>query len=131
MSVTALVVGIGCVQILTLILCGVLWWQLQKQELIISRLSAQGAEPAAEPQAPQEAENSGRDFASEYREAEIRASLQTAGAARTSPTEKYKYVACMADKGVGAEDLAQSFGISSYEAEQLMNLSRLANGSQG
>ena len=131
MSVTALVVSIGIVQILTLILCGVLWWQLQKQELTINRISPSQKEPAAEPQAPQEAEDRGGDFAREYREAEIRASLQTAGATRTSPTEKYKYVACMADKGLDADDLAHSFGISSYEAEQLVNLSRLANGSQG
>jgi hypothetical protein len=130
MNVGALIMAMGCVQILTLILCGILWWYLLRQERGINYLrseleSAQFQESASEP-----TEKEGQTFQSEYREAEIKAALQTGGSPQHSPTEKYKYVACMADKGLAVEDLAHSFGISSYEAEQLVNLSRLANGTR-
>ena len=133
MDIGALVISMGCVQILTLILCCVLWWCLFRQERTIHRLSTRQAPEPREASGSSEngeAAEEKKSFRSEYREAEIRASLQTAGSTRHSPTEKYKYVACMADKGLGVEDLARSFGISSYEAEQLVNLSRLAKGAQ-
>ncbi|MCF8031352.1 MAG: hypothetical protein K9J48_01820 [Desulfohalobiaceae bacterium] len=130
MDIGALVISIGCVQILTLVLCGVLWWCLLRQERTIHNLRTRYATTQSEASSSEGTAEEDKSFHSEYREAEIRASLQTAGSTRHSPTEKYKYVACMADKGLGVDDLARSFGISSYEAEQLVNLSRLANGTQ-
>lgn len=131
MNMSMLVMSLGGVQILTLILCGILWWYLVRQERIINSMRAEmdGGRQDDTVTEPSEAEE--QTFQREYREAEIKASLQTSGATRHSPTEKYKYVACMADKGLEVEDLARSFGISSYEAEQLVNLSRLANGAEG
>ncbi|MEF8823124.1 MAG: hypothetical protein V5A14_01980 [Desulfohalobiaceae bacterium] len=117
MNIGMLVMSLGGVQVLTLILCGILWWYFLRQERIINSMRSElesGRQNDTDTE-PSEAEE--QTFQSEYREAEIKASLQTSGATRHSPTEKYKYVACMADKGLGVEDLARSFGISSYEAE--------------
>lgn len=130
MSINALVISIGCIQILTLVLCGVLWWYLLRQERTIYRMATLQDNSKQEASASKEPAEEEKSFREEYRDAEIRASLQTTRASRGNPTEKYKYVASMADKGLGVEDLAHSFGISSYEAEQLVNLSRLANGTQ-
>jgi len=128
MNVGALIMAMGSVQILTLILCGILWWYLLRQERGINHLRSKLESAQLQGSASEPTEKEGQTFQSEYREAEIKAALQTGGSPQHSPTEKYKYVAWMADKGLGVEDLAHSFGISSYEAEQLVNLSRLANG---
>lgn len=135
MGVYAIVIGIGGVQIMTLVLCGILWWFLIKQERSLHWLSSQLKEQAAAEESTREtvqpefaeAEQESGEFGREFREAELKASLQMAVSTRQNPMDKYKYVASMADKGLGVEDLAHSFGISSYEAEQLVNLSRLAN----
>lgn len=130
MNIDMLVMSLGGVQVLTLILCGILWWYLLRQERIINSMRSELETGRQKNTVSEPSEAEEQTFQSEYREAEIKASLQTSGATRHSPTEKYKYVACMADKGLGVEDLARSFGISSYEAEQLINLSRLANGAE-
>jgi len=130
MNTDILVMSLGFVQILTLILCGVLSFYLLRQEQLIRRLRADRTETSEESHASGEAAEEKKSFQKECREAEMRASLHTAGSTRHSPTEKYKYVACMADKGLDTDDLARSFGISSYEAEQLVNLSRLASRTQ-
>lgn len=130
MNIGMLVMGLGGVQILTLIISGILWWYLLRQERIINFMRSELESGRQNNTVPEPSESEEQTFQSEYREAEIKASLQTSGATRHSPTEKYKYVACMADKGLGVDDLASSFGISRYEAEQLINLSRLANGAE-
>jgi hypothetical protein len=130
MGVYAIVIGFGGVQLLTLCLCGVLWWFLIKQErsihLLSSRLRNAEVAETGKTQQPESFSEEESEFSREFREAELKANLQMAGSVRPNTMDKYKYVASMADKGLGVEDLAQSFGISSYEAEQLVNLSRLA-----
>ncbi len=137
MGVYAIVIGIGSVQIMTLMLCGVLWWFLVRQErslqLLSTKLKERGeAEASHESPQPELTQQKPDEFGRQLREAELKASLQMAVSTQQNPMDKYKYVASMADKGLGVEDLAQSFGISSYEAEQLVNLSRMANsGAEG
>ena len=131
MSVYAMLIGMGGLQVLTLVFCGFLAWGLLRQERTPQE-PGRVQEPTSGSATPGGVYGDGekREFGSEFREARLRETLQTAGRTRQDLSEKYKYVACMADKGLGSEDLAQAFGISSYEAEQLVNLSRLAGSVQ-
>lgn len=47
---------------------------------------------------------------------------------RIKPPERYQFVRSMANNGLDAEEIATILSISTHEAEQLVNLSKLADG---
>lgn len=49
------------------------------------------------------------------------------GYSQISAPERYLYIRSLAQNGMGAKEIAAILSISSHEAEQLVNLSRLAN----
>jgi len=125
------IILIGIIQILTLAICGYLWCYLYRQEKYLNKFTQKIESKIQDIKIKQEEEdnNNNKDFKKEFYEANIKASRQMAGGYEKIP-EKYKYVVSVAEQGMGIEDLAKTFGISSYEVEQLVNLSRLAKNSQ-
>ncbi len=73
-------------------------------------------------------------FENSLKEAEIttnlqkpRLSLQKATHTKQNNQDKYKYIQTLSGSGMAAEEIAKVLSISSNEAEQLVNLSKLAN----
>lgn len=73
-------------------------------------------------------------FAKSLQEAEIttnlqkpRLSLQKATQTKHNNKDKYQYIQTLSGSGMASEDIAKVLSISSNEAEQLVNLSKLAN----
>lgn len=123
------IILIGLIQILTLSICGYLWYYLYRQEKYLNEFSQKIESKVQDIKNKEKTENTNRDFQNEFYKANIKANRQIAGGYEKVP-EKYKYVVSVAEQGMEIEDLAKTFGISSYEVEQLVNLSRLAKNSQ-
>lgn len=84
-------------------------------------------------QALQERYQDSLEFQKSLNEAEITTRLQQPrlsaqhGYNRSGPPERYLYVRSLAQNGMSAEEIASILSISTQEAEQLVNLSKLAS----
>lgn len=89
----------------------------------------------AEMQALQQRYQDSLEFQKSLNEAEITTRLQQPrlsaqqGYSRSGPPERYLYVRSLAQNGMSAEEISSILSISTQEAEQLVNLSKLANSS--
>ena len=67
-----------------------------------------------------------RDFTSSLEEARVKVRLEESGGGRAPG--KYRYVASLASRGMGAVEIADVLGISPREAEQLVKLAQVGRG---
>lgn len=86
-----------------------------------------------EMQALQQRYQDSLEFQKSLNEAEITTRLQQPrlsnqhGHKDSAPPERYRYVRSLAESGMSAEEISSVLSISTQEAEQLVNLSKLAN----
>lgn len=95
-----------------------------KQEVLILRRGLSQAMRRRKP-----AEEKGEDFASVLVEAEFKKKLARQTGNRQAP-EKYRYVATLAGYGMESVEIAAILNLAPAEAEQLLALSRVAQGPQ-
>ena len=137
-------ITLGYLELLSLVtlpICGILIYSMNIQKRRISFL--QGKFDAVQRQyytlenAHEDLQNKQQQnqiFKSSLQEAEIttnlqepRLSLQKATHTKHNNKDKYQFIQSLSGSGMAAEEIAKVLSISSNEAEQLVNLSKLAN----
>lgn len=123
--------------LLALLLCSVAIWRstiFRKQAGRQSKLLAETSETLEEVRkkltALQEKDKQYKEFQDSLNQAEITTRLQKSRLQYNrsmSPPERYRYVHSLAASGMSSEEISQVLSISIHEAEQLVNLSRLAH----
>jgi hypothetical protein len=125
--------------ILALLLCSAATWRsivYRRRAKQQSRLLAETSEALAEVNKKliflQERDKKFTEFQDSLNLAEITTRLQKSRLSaqdcnRMSPPERYRYVHSLAESGMSSQEIATVLSISIHEAEQLVNLSRLAH----
>ena len=107
--------------------------KVEQQSKLLAEANAALAEMHERLNVLQEKSHKYNDFSRDLNQAEISVRLQKSHLSAQSnnrsmsPPEKYSYVHSLAAKGMSSEDIALVLSISVHEADQLVNLSRLAH----
>ena len=99
-------------------------WRTAKQQKRLAELS-EGLKAAMQRLDDIELKRNDQSFAADMNRAQIKARLENAGTFG-NPHEKYRYIASMVAQGMKAHEIAEVLNIPPREAEQLVNLSKVA-----
>jgi biopolymer transport protein ExbB/TolQ len=126
--------------LLALLLCSVATWRsivFKKKAARQAKLLDETGETLAELRKKlsdlQEKDSQYKEFQDSLNQAEITTRLQKSRLSMQqynrsmSPPERYRYVHALAANGMSSEEISKVLSISIQEAEQLVNLSRLAH----
>jgi hypothetical protein len=123
-----------------LLLCSLATWRsivfrkkMEQQSKLLAEANATLAEMHKKLGLLQEKDQKSSDFNRTLNQAEISVRLQKSQLSAQnynrsmSPPERYSYVHSLAAKGLSSQEIAAVLSISIHEADQLVNLSRLAH----
>ena len=126
--------------LLALLLCSLATWRsitfrrkMDRQSKLLAETDKTLEEMRKKLLLLQEKEQKSSDFNRSLNQASITTSLQKSRLSaqnynpRLSPPERYRYVHSLASNGMSPEEIASILSISIHEADQLVNLSRLAH----
>jgi hypothetical protein len=126
--------------LLALLLCSVAMWRsfifkkkADRQEKLLAETNQALAEVQKRLLILQEKDLQSNDFNKSLNQAEITTRLQKSRLSAQnynrslSPPERYRYVHSLAANGMSSHEIASVLSISIHEADQLVNLSRLAH----
>jgi Flp pilus assembly protein TadB len=120
--VLVLLVAIGLA-----LLCALLDRRLARQRQAHARLAEELAAARRSPPVPAAAPAPSRAFAADFEQASLRQRLQRSDGRGEVP-EKYRLVAAMAERGLGAEDIAAVLQLPAPEVAALLRLSLVSRG---
>jgi hypothetical protein len=126
--------------LLALLLSSVATWRsiffrkkMEQQSKLLAEANATLAEMHEKLSGLQEKDKKSSDFSRSLNQAEISIRIQESRLSAQnynrsmSPPERYRYVHSLAAKGMSSQEIALVLSISIHEADQLVNLSRLAH----
>jgi hypothetical protein len=126
--------------LLALLLCSVATWRsivykkrMDQQSRLLAETNQTLTDVSKKLSSLQEKDKKLSEFQNNLNQAEITTRLQKSRLSvqhtnsSMSPPERYRYVHSLAESGMSSQEIASVLSISVHEAEQLVNLSRLAH----